>query len=404
MKTNIYLAMLFIISALFLSCAKLYDVNKENIVVKEQDIYSSLSADTSANVLFMYNATLNPNAKIRGFQGITSVGYNAGIYYIAMMCGVKGEEPGGYISVASSNDEGATWKLNRLIIAPSKDSLRHFDPSFWNDKSGDLHMSWTLSDGMWDGAKGGVWHVKMKERDDKLVITKPKRLFSGVMNVKPLQMDSTVLFPVSGWNFWDAVYGGHQYIRTPDEINGPVVYKSTFDKSETGFTPPAKLYMIPTVLPRTFDEFMLVNFGKDSLIAMLRTNLNMGISKSFDGGKTWGRQEEFKGVGQTTSSRFYFGKLKSGNLLLILNNSTGRKNMTAYLSKDKGKTWPYKLVIDERDNSYPDVVLNSNNEICVVYDRRRGDTGEIYFCKISENDIVGGDSKSINLITVTKLK
>lgn len=404
MKTNFYLAMLFIISALFLSCAKLNDVNKENIIIKQEDIYSSLLADTSASALFMYNATLNPNAKTRGFQGITSVGYNAGIYYIAMMCGVKGEEPGGYISVSSSNDEGITWKLNRLIIAPSKDSLRHFDPSFWNDKSGDLHMSWTLSDGMWDGAKGGVWHVKLKERDDKLVITKPRRLFSGVMNVKPLQMDSVVLFPVSGWNFWDAVYGGHQFLRTPDEINGPVVYKSIFDKSEHGFTPPTKLYMIPTILPRTFDEFMLVNFGKDSLIAMLRTNLNMGITKSFDGGKTWGRQEEFKGVGQTTSSRFYFGKLKSGNLLLVLNNSTGRKNMTAFLSKDKGKTWPYKLVIDERDNSYPDVMINSNGEICVVYDRRRTDTGEIVFCKFSENDIIEGNSKNINLISATKLK
>ena len=36
---------------------------------------------------------------------------------------------------------------------------------------------------------------------------------------------------------------------------------------------------------------------------------------------------------------------------------TGRNNLTAFLSEDGGKTWPYTLLLDARSGvSYPDVI------------------------------------------------
>lgn len=69
-------------------------------------------------------------------------------------------------------------------------------------------------------------------------------------------------------------------------------------------------------------------------------------------------------------SRIFLRRLQSGNILLVYNDDP--EKLIALLSKDDGKTWPYKLTIDERNNiSYPDGVEDDQSLIYLTYDRSR---------------------------------
>ena len=80
----------------------------------------------------------------------------------------------------------------------------------------------------------------------------------------------------------------------------------------------------------------------------------------------------------------------------------GRNNLTALLSEDEGKTWPYTLLFDGRMNvSYPDAVEADDGYIYITYDRERGGFGkslegvlsaarEILYARVTEDDILAG--------------
>jgi AraC-like DNA-binding protein len=77
--------------------------------------------------------------------------------------------------------------------------------------------------------------------------------------------------------------------------------------------------------------------------------------------------------------------------------------MTAFLSEDDGKTFPYSLLLDERSSvSYPDAMECDDGYIRIVYDRERGcfkssleaayaDAREIIVARITEQDILRGE-------------
>jgi predicted neuraminidase len=96
-------------------------------------------------------------------------------------------------------------------------------------------------------------------------------------------------------------------------------------------------------------------------------------TESHDGGRTWteGRDADFP----NPNSAVEFIKLRSGNLLLVYNDSmTRRSPLTAALSTDNGRTFPYRLNLVEGDNSfaYPYAVQTRDGRIRVIYtsDRR----------------------------------
>jgi predicted neuraminidase len=91
-------------------------------------------------------------------------------------------------------------------------------------------------------------------------------------------------------------------------------------------------------------------------------------SESHDGGKTWapGRDSAFP----NPNAAIDFLKLKSGNVLLVYNNSMkDRTPLTAALSTDGGKTFPYRRNIKEGpgDFAYPYAVQTRDGEIHVVF-------------------------------------
>ena len=88
------------------------------------------------------------------------------------------------------------------------------------------------------------------------------------------------------------------------------------------------------------------------------------------------------------------------------------------LSEDDGVTFPYKLLLDERDSvSYPDVSFTEDGGIYITYDRERGDSKksleeacgnarEILYARVTEQDIMAGtltDEKSFLKRVVNKL-
>ncbi|MEJ2883520.1 sialidase family protein [Pedobacter sp. GR22-6] len=419
-KKKMYLIYFIFSLSSLLGCKK-RSVNEETIASENAQESTSVQVDTSYNIfhqlttdsssqsVFMHEISPKYEINARGWQGCPSIGYLKGSLYVGYYCGTKGEEPGNYISVALSDDMGKSWKDNCLILARKDELGRNFDPSFWNDKYGGLHLSWTTSSSFWDGAKGGTWQVKVKRANNKITMTTPSFLFNGIMNVKPtisMTDSSKILFPVSGWNFTGNKIGIFDTSPTPQELNGAFVYESTYDAKTKQITKPTKISLINTIYSRTFDEHMIVDLGLGNMICLLRTNTNgTCIVRSADGGRSWTTQEPFLSVGSTTDSKIFFGKLKSGNILLVLNNSTKREKLTAYLSKDNGKTWPFKVLIDARNGvSYPDATENSEGEICLVYDYGRSPIGHVIFAKFSEQDIINGDPSKILKTMVSQIK
>lgn len=97
------------------------------------------------------------------------------------------------------------------------------------------------------------------------------------------------------------------------------------------------------------------------------------FSDSRDGGQTWsqGKDSPFPNPNAAVD----FLKLKSGNLLLIYNDSQkARTPLTAALSLDGGKTFPHRRNIKEGagDFGYPYAVQTRDGKIHVIYtsDRR----------------------------------
>lgn len=61
------------------------------------------------------------------------------------------------------------------------------------------------------------------------------------------------------------------------------------------------------------------------------------------------------------------------------------------LSEDDGETWPYTLLLDERNEvSYPDAKEADNGYIYVTYDWERVTQREILMARFTEDDILRG--------------
>ena len=105
----------------------------------------------------------------------------------------------------------------------------------------------------------------------------------------------------------------------------------------------------------TFDEHIYVEHNDGRLVCYMRVHKGIAVSTSRDKGFSWTKPvlSTIKGP----DSRFFIRRLQSGNLLLVNNDSdTKRAKMTAWLSKDDGKSWPYALTLDpvDHDVAYPD--------------------------------------------------
>jgi len=359
---------------------------------------ANLATDTSDSAaIFITGNETDPRLKDRKFEQVPAIGTSADgkQIFVAWYSGGAAPGSGNYVTLSVSQDAGDNWLNDQLVIYPNLPGYRFFDPAFWRDKNGQLNLFYgSVKDSLlWDGF-GGVNAVEINWDGSKITHTQPKRISDGVMSNKPVYLASKdiALFPV----YIDKPLPGDSTGKVFPS-NGAFVRVLDYSKSSdlSALSNYSSIQIEDTI--RIHDEPQVVEISdKGNLMAMLRTTKGIYFTTSSDYGLNWNAVEPFTASGPTTSSRFYLGKLASGNLLLISNSSTTRNNMTAFISSDGGKTWPHKLLLDARENvSYPDADQTPDGKIHVVFDRERTGAKDILYCKFTEADVIKGNTEIV---------
>lgn len=363
---------------------------------------SSLQDPVDNTVSSVFLTTEIPDSLIskRNFEQVPAIGSSEDgkVLYVAWYTGGAAPGPGNFVTVSTSTDKGENWTNDQLIVYPKSSSIRIFDPALWRDNEGQVRLYYgSAKDNLvWDGF-GGVNSIDIVMNGSKIDYSNPKRLTDGVMSNKPIFIESKkiTLMPV--------------YIdKSPKPDSGQVKYPANgafvFSNDQNALSLYSSIVLPDSI--RIHDEPQLVEISsKGELLALLRTTKGIYSANSSDYGKKWSEAMPFTASGPTTSSRFYIGKLASGNLLLVSNNSTTRNNMTASVSKDGGKTWPYQLLLDARENvSYPDADQTPDGNIHVVFDRDRTGAKDILYCRFTEDDILKGLKDNVFKSRVNKLQ
>lgn len=354
---------------------------------------SSSQSDHSSSLVADFRVSPQGDSIIsnRKFEQVPAIAasVSGNILYVAWYSGGAAPGPGNFVTVSTSTDKGETWVNDQLVVYPKSPSSRIFDPALWRDDKGQVRLYYgSVKDSLvWDGT-GGVHSVEISMNGSEIAYQSPQRITDGVMSNKPVYLGSKqlTLFPV--------------YIDKPSPLdsagkkfpeNGAFIFASD-DKSFTKYA----TIVLPDSL-RIHDEPQVVEVNTvGGFLGLLRTTKGIYSANSSDYGKTWSEPKPFTASGPTTSSRLFIGKLASGNILLVSNNSTTRNNMTASLSKDGGKTWPYQLLLDSRENvSYPDADQTPDGDIHVVFDRDRTGAKDILYCRFTEDDILKGIKENV---------
>ena len=138
----------------------------------------------------------------RFWQGIPGIEKTKrGRLFVTFYSGGHTEEPGNYVLLKMSDDDGVTWSEVIAVQDPGAPK-RAFDPCLWMDPLGRLWWFWSQQEtSQFDGV-GGVWYVRCDRPDtEHLTFTAPVRFANGVMMNKPTVLkDGTWLFPCAIWN------------------------------------------------------------------------------------------------------------------------------------------------------------------------------------------------------------
>lgn len=319
----------------------------------------------------------------RLWQGIPSIAVTEkGRIFVTFYSGGTKEEIGNYAVVIMS-DGGS---FSEPVAAAWQEGYRCFDPCLWIDPLGRLWFTWTRS------PQNALYGVICDNPDaDSLVWSGEFKIGEDVMMNKPTVLSTGEwMFPIAVWD-----HGIRVIPYEEDKQRGSFVYQTLDNGAHF------KKIGGADVPERSFDEHMLLEMADGHLCMFVRTFYGIGVSHSYDGGKTWTKGAD-SGLGGP-SSRFHIRRLQSGRILLVNHDRfKGRNNLTAMLSDDEGATWKWKLLLDERDDvSYPDAFEAADGYIYIVYDRERGAfkrnvseaqkcAREILLARLTEDDIIHG--------------
>ena len=324
--------------------------------------------------------------KHRIWQGIPGIEVTSGgnVFLTFYSGGIK-EEIGNYVLLFRSDK---SLVMGDPILAVYLPDHRCYDPCLWIDPLGRLWLTWAC-------APDHATYASICNDPDaeELVWSDPRIIGHDVMMNKPTVLSTGEwLFPIAVWN--GDVAEAVPKAEIPQD-NGAYVYRS-LDRGAT-----LERLGGASIPNRSFDEHMILEQEDGSLSMLIRTTYGIGIARSFDGGRTWSAGEDSTLGGPC--SRFFIRRLRSGRILLINHfGFKGRSHLHAMLSEDDGKTFPHKLLLDERRHvSYPDATEAPDGSIYITYDRERGgflqsldevyrNAREILVARITEEDILAG--------------
>lgn len=325
----------------------------------------------------------------RVWQGIPGIAVTPrGRTFVSFYSGGVKEDYGNYAVVIQSDDE--IHFSEPIVAVEKKGKFRVFDPVLWLDPLSRLWLIWNVMPGE------EVWGCICSDPDAPVLTWGEEFLIGrGIMMNKPLVLSTGEwLFPIALWK--KEIYAN---LRADGLKKSDVAASYVYKTSDQGKT--FCRLGGADLRDRSFDEHMVIEQENGVLRMLVRLKRGIGESFSYDRGKTWSQGQ--KSVLDGPSSRFFIGTLPSGRVLLVNHdNFTGRNNLTAFLSEDGGKTFPHKLLLDERRGvSYPDAVFCHDGYIRIVYDRMRGCfksslkevytfPREILMAKVREEDILAG--------------
>ncbi|MFN2351499.1 MAG: sialidase family protein [Kiritimatiellia bacterium] len=349
----------------------------------------------------------------RQFQGIPGIARApGGRLWAIWFSGGQGESPFSYVVLVTSGDDGATWSAPVMVVDPP-DHVRAYDPCIWVDPNGRLWVFWTqahtLHDGQW-----GVWTITTEQPDlERPEWTAPRRLMDGVMLNKPTVLSNGEwLFPVS---LMPSKSLGNEKRMLPKCFQTNLLERVSPDE-QARINERAGAWVCATCdggatfawrgrarasgEVASHNEHMVVERRDGSLWMLMRTSYGIGQSVSTDAGATWSPVTE-SGIPHT-ASRFFLSRLQSGRLLLVKHgpmetqDAAGnpqpitRDQLTAYLSEDDGRTWPHRLLLEERGCSYPDGMQDADGTINIIYDHKRREEKQILLVRFNEEDVIAG--------------
>lgn len=337
----------------------------------------------------------------RKWQGIASIERTPhGRLYANWYTGMETETGGNFVVVSTSDDEGDHWRSVEIVVEHNDPEVRCYDPCLWTDPHGRLWLTWSQSRGFFDG-RAGVWAAISENPDDETPTwSAPRRIGNGIMMNKP------IVTTEGEWLFPCAIWSDHPPTEEHPEVEAER-YSNVYVSTDEGQT---FSYRGGADVPnRQFDEHMIVEKRDGTLWMLVRCYDGIGEAFSTDGGHTW--SQERKSHIEGPCSRFHIRRLKSGRLLLINHHGygeslsreeieaqgnvkvwKGRSHLTALLSEDDGATWPYTLLLDERDDvSYPDATEGEDGRLYVIYDWQRMTERKIYMARFTERDILLGE-------------
>jgi hypothetical protein len=334
----------------------------------------------------------------RKWQGMTNIGRAPkGRLWAGWYTGNDKEGIGNWSILYTSENNGKNWDGPALTIVHSNCQIRSTDPIFLTDPdNGRMWVFFSQSSEFWDGV-GGIWVIYTDNPDDpNPEWSKPRRVFDGrAVNPPTILKNGSWLMTSYGEG---SSFFGECAIHVYESCDRGLAWKM-------------KGKIRPVTEMAAFNEGMIVEQNDSSLRALIRSRSNMGILSAYsnDNGSTWTPAEDAKL--SPVVSKFQFFRLPSGKQLLVYNNppngSTTRDYLTAALSEDDGKTWPHKIIIDERPHvAYPGAAFDSDGTIFTSYEHNRyyaNGTPEILLAIFTEADIKAGhivtpDSSLKNII------
>lgn len=339
------------------------------------------------------NPNSNPaySAVSRKFTGIPSLAISLkGQLWAVWYAGkTPGEDHNNYVVVSRSIDNDHTWK-EELVIDPDGDGpVRAFDPEIWIDTSGKLWVFWAQATsrekGTWalieNGTSAGLWSMQIDDPDiEDIKYSAPKRLTDGVMMCKPVVLSTGEwMLPVS---LWKLTTNTARAVVSTDQ-------GKTW-KVHGGASVPIDV--------RNYDEHMIIERIDGSLWMLVRTKYGIGESISNNRGQTW--SELIPSKIKHPAARFFIQRLNSGNLLLVKHGPVdmliGRSHLMAFISQDDGQSWSKGLLLDERAGvSYPDGQQSTDGTIFIIYDFDRRGSQNIILTSFSEDDIMINSDNTI---------
>lgn len=355
----------------------------------------SPAAPPSAKVILSPGAAYADTA--RSWQGIPGIEQaKNGRLWAAWYSGDVGEGAiGNYVLVSTSAGVGAKWSKPLVIEGPK--GTRLGDPLPWIDPKGRLWVFWSQFTGK-TGAEPILRSTCAIRTDDPTGAepqwTEPFLIApDGILFGKPV---------VRSDGAWIAPYFVNGQWVKGDEVAGRETGTLISTDEGAGWK-----WLGGTSIGeklRNFSEATLAQRRNGSLLMVIRTSAGLRQSTSLDGGKTWAESTPLPGFEKGPSTRACMMKLQSGAFMLVYHDAppdkTGgydRSRLTAWLSDDEGRTWPHKLLLDERSRvSYPDAVQAADGRILITYDSGRYQAGEkaVLYSVIREEDIRAGKLSS----------